>query len=494
MRRKHLQSWIIFPALAGFVWVATPARAQSTPAQDNRPVQDNDTTRQDLASFDRFLDYHPDFAERIRKDPSLVNDEGFLKNNPALQDYLQQHPAVAEEVKENPDAFMRQEDRYDRREDDRDRQELANFDRFLDGHREIADQLRRDPSLVDNQDYLKGHPELQDYLDQRPELRRQIDENPDAFMRAEDRYDRRDNDRDRDPDADRDRQELANFDRFLDSHRETAEQLRRDPNLVNNQEFLKNHPELQQYLQQHPEISQQLKADPKGFMEEEVRYEQRQDDRNRDANYRDDDRNRDNDNNRDADRDRDPDNRDRDADRDRDANRGELANFDRFLDSHHETAEQLHRDPSQIDNAEFLKSHPALQTYLQDHPGVRQQIEQNPNAFMQEEARYDRSENGGADRNSPDHRPYASFGQFLGGHSDVARDLSGNPSLAKDHDYLNNHPELRDYLKAHPDVQQGLNADPQTFIKSAQQFNTTTPGQPMKTPAPTPDAPAKPKQ
>src|SRR5580700_8882429 len=77
---------------------------------------------------------------------------------------------------------------------------------------------------------------------------------------------------------------------------------------------------------------------------------------------------------------------------DRDANREELANFDRFLDSHREIAEQVRKNPSLVDDREFVTNHPALQTYLQDHPAVRVQLRQNPNPFMQRVNRFDRRE------------------------------------------------------------------------------------------------------
>jgi hypothetical protein len=115
---------------------------------------------------------------------------------------------------------------------------LARFDQFLDSHRETAKQLRHDPSLVDNRQYLKDHPALQSYLEEHPAIREEIRENPDAFMRAENRYDRREDHQDLDRGRER---ELANFDQFLDSHRETAEQLRKNPSLASNQQFLKEH-------------------------------------------------------------------------------------------------------------------------------------------------------------------------------------------------------------------------------------------------------------
>ena len=39
-------------------------------------------------------------------------------------------------------------------------------------------------------------------------------------------------------------------------------------------------------------------------------------------------------------------------------------------------------------------------------------------------------------------------------------------------EYLEKHPELRDYLKAHPEVHEELGENPQSFLKSAQQFET----------------------
>jgi hypothetical protein len=249
---------------------------------------------------------------------------------------------------------------------------------------------------------------------------------------------------------DANREELANFDRFLDSHREIAEQVRKNPSLVDDREFVTNHPALQTYLQEHPAVREQLRQNPNAFMQEENRFDRREDDRN--------------------------------------ANHAELANFDRFLDSHREISEQLRKDPSLMDNREFVDHHPALQTYLQDHPGVREAIKQDPNAFMQEEARYDRREDGmdrDRDGRSTDFNRDAThrhFGEFLGGHADIAEQLSRNPSLVKDQNFMDGHPELKEYLNSNPDVRKSLMSDPDGFVKASQQFNTTN-GQAVKPPA-----------
>jgi len=276
-------------------------------------------------------------------------------------------------------------------------------------------------------------------------------------------------------------QELARFDQFLDSHREIAEQVRQNPSLVNNDQFVKNHPPLQNFLQEHPGVREELKENPNAFMQQEARYDRdyrdydrdrdaRADkDRDRDARSSDEDRDRDA---RVGDNDRDRDVRTSDNDRDRDARRDELANFDRFLDSHHEIAEQLRKDPSLADNGEFLKTHPALQNYLKQHPGVQTAIKQNPNAFMQQEARYDQYEN--RSRSAQGDEPHRHFGEFLGSHSSINDELSKKPSLAKNQEYLENHPELKDYLDQHPDVRQGLSQNPESFVKSSQQFSKST--------------------
>lgn len=352
----------VFGLTASFCF-ARPATAQSAPSQDDRVAQDRDSRRDELASFDRFLDSHREIGEQLRKDPSLIDKRDFVKNHPALQDYLRDHPAVRQEFKENPNAFMRQEDHFDHREDGRDRDvnraELASFNRFLDDHKEVGEQLRKDPSLMDNREYVQNHPALQTYLQDHPGVRDEVRQNPDAFMHAEDRYDRREDNR----------QELASLDRFLDSHREIGEQLRKDPSLVNNGDFVKNHPALQSYLQEHPETSQTLRENPNAFMQEEARYDNREGDMDRDH-------------------------RGNDMDRD-DMHR----HFGEFLGTHADVQRELSRDPSQVKSQEFLDRHPELQDYLNANPQVRQELTANPDGFVKASQQF--TNNSGAAKAAP---------------------------------------------------------------------------------------------
>ena len=364
------------------------------------------------------------------------------------------------------------QDRQPSQNDDITRRDLARFDQFLDGHRDIADELRRTPSLIDDPQYLQRHPELNSYLQDHPSVKQEISQQPNTFMRLEDSYDHdrglrdrdanwqdrnafgqdRDGDRgnqanDRD-DRDRDRGDFAGFNRFLDDHREIGEQVRKNPTLCDDRDFVRNHPALADYYRDNPGVRDQLRQDPNAFMRQADLY-------GRDSNFGD----------RDA------------GGQDRDTFRRDAANFDRFLNDHREIAEQVRKDPSLLDSRSFVQNHPVLQAYLQDNPGVRDQVRQDPSTFVQ---LADRDSNFGNRDAMHDHM--ADFGGFLGNHSDIQRDLSRDPNAVKDHDWVRNHGELDAYLSAHPEVRADLMANPQNFVDGAQKLNngspTGTPGTP----------------
>src|SRR5260370_6601033 len=105
MKRTNpfFHSCLILLTVIGVLFFA-PANAPS----QTMPAQDRDrATWQQLAGFDNFLDSHPEVAEQLRRDPSLVNNQEFVENHPALQEYLQQHPEVREQISQNPNGFMR---------------------------------------------------------------------------------------------------------------------------------------------------------------------------------------------------------------------------------------------------------------------------------------------------------------------------------------------------------------------------------------------------
>ena len=79
-------------------------------------MNDHDTTQREVKLFDSFLDSHPEVAKELEKDPSRVNDPGWVSNHKELQRFLEDHPKVREELKENPSAFMNREKKNEKSE------------------------------------------------------------------------------------------------------------------------------------------------------------------------------------------------------------------------------------------------------------------------------------------------------------------------------------------------------------------------------------------
>ncbi len=158
------------------------------------PQWGGDADRQQLREFSEFLSIHPWIANKLWEKPRRANDRDFLEDNPELRYWLQDHPRVREEFRENARALMDRErdlQRYDwhgggrRSNPGVTRGELASLDRFLDDHRKIARDLRREPLLVKNGEYLEHHEELREFLRNHPAVREELGENPSAFMYQE---------------------------------------------------------------------------------------------------------------------------------------------------------------------------------------------------------------------------------------------------------------------------------------------------------------------
>ena len=145
---------------------------------------------------------------------------------------------------------------------------VGRFDNgYLDEHPEVAQQLASNPHLVDNPQFLATHPGLDGYFSQHPEVREELQNHPDRFMAREGYYD-----------AHHDwhyGRPLATTDRYMDSHPEVAQQLERNPRLVDNHEYLENHPGLREYLHNHPVARRDWKSHPYRYMHAENRYDQK---------------------------------------------------------------------------------------------------------------------------------------------------------------------------------------------------------------------------
>ncbi|HYR79954.1 MAG TPA: hypothetical protein VEO55_08100 [Candidatus Dormibacteraeota bacterium] len=62
-----------------------------------------------------------------------------------------------------------------------------------------------------------------------------------------------------------------------------------------------------------------------------------------------------------------------------------VVNTDAYLDQHPQIAKRLAKDPTLIDNQQFVENHPGLQKYLHDHPNARHEFKSHPYKFMKRE-------------------------------------------------------------------------------------------------------------
>lgn len=248
-------------------------------------AQSNPITRFDSG----YLNGHPEVAQQLANNPSLVDNQQFMSQHPGLREYFENHPEVRTELKEHPDQFMSHEDQLNNWHGKYPSQgwngapyqpnpgwnsnngsyggTAQRFDNgYLRSHPDVAQQLAANPALIDNPQYMKSHPELQEYLENHPGVREEIKQHPRRFMSREDQL----NGWNHGPYYGA--HPLANTDNYFDQNPQVQQQLSQNPKLIDNPQFMASHPELREYLQTHPYARQQWQAHPYKFMKYENQY------------------------------------------------------------------------------------------------------------------------------------------------------------------------------------------------------------------------------
>ena len=145
------------------------------------------------------------------------------------------------------------------------RGELDRFDNYLDSHPQVAKDLRQNPSLVNDPQFVNNHPGLKNFLATHPGVREETKENPQQFMNRERRFERNG--------GDISRGELARTDNYFDKHPEVAKELSKNPRLVDDPQYVANHPGLKDFLEDHPKVREDIKSHPNAFMKRYNKYE-----------------------------------------------------------------------------------------------------------------------------------------------------------------------------------------------------------------------------
>jgi len=169
-----------------------PYRFMSDEWRYDHPGHGDGITHGEVGRFDNgYLDEHPEVAEQLGRDPRLVDNPQFLATHPGLDDYFKNHPEIREELQNHPDRFMARERYYENHGEGYGAHPLASTDRYMDSHPEVANQLNRDPALVDNRNYVDSRPGLHEYLQSHPVARHDWKSHPFRYMAAERRYDKK---------------------------------------------------------------------------------------------------------------------------------------------------------------------------------------------------------------------------------------------------------------------------------------------------------------
>ncbi len=144
--------------------------------------------------------------------------------------------------------------------------DLQKFDAYLDAHDETARELYRDPNLVKNERFLRGHADLSDWLDNHPEAAAAIQADPRAAIWHE-RTTERGEREERRPAATRvSERDLSSFEDYLNTHDETAQLLYQDPELIKDRRFVRNHDALHDWLEAHPDAAAAIQANPQQYL------------------------------------------------------------------------------------------------------------------------------------------------------------------------------------------------------------------------------------
>jgi hypothetical protein len=126
------------------------------------------------------------------------------------------------------------------------RRSLREFDRFLDHHPLLEDDLRLDPALTGDSRYLKKHPELGDFLAANPEVIQGLKHYPRYFLyRALLRQ----------ANAPLGYSEIAQFKAVFDERPDLELALTQNPEAIRDPAFLQEHAALRDFLAQHPALA-----------------------------------------------------------------------------------------------------------------------------------------------------------------------------------------------------------------------------------------------
>ncbi|HZQ70750.1 MAG TPA: hypothetical protein VFA68_19640 [Terriglobales bacterium] len=102
---------LLLTVLLGYSISPKALAAQDTPTPTSPAPADTDNDNDhgratSYKQFDHALRKDPQMAEELKKNPSLMNDPGYLEKHPGLKKYMDTHPDMAKAAKSNPERLL----------------------------------------------------------------------------------------------------------------------------------------------------------------------------------------------------------------------------------------------------------------------------------------------------------------------------------------------------------------------------------------------------
>jgi hypothetical protein len=216
--------------------------------------------------------------------------------------------------------------------------DLQSFEEYLDSHWQVADELYRNPELINDRVYVRKNPSLRRWLVTHPRAARAIRTNPHAVLWHE--RDSRDDEGARQELSDED---LRSWEEFLDAHEAIARELYRNPDLLKDANYIRRNQELDDWLYSHRRAARIITANPREYAR-----------RGEDSSSGD----------------------------TRPLTAEEVREFERFLDREWEIANALYREPELVNSREFLRDNPTLANWLREHPRMARAVRERPREYL----------------------------------------------------------------------------------------------------------------
>ncbi len=334
-------------------------------------------------------------------------------------------------------------------EDDATREDLANFDRFLDTHPVLERELGSNPSLVNDPTYVQREPDLRIFLSHHPAVKAHLERDPQYLARRMDFADANAGPAGSSSDPSLDQAEASDMREFLRSHDNIRQLLAENPALIDDSTFLSSHEVLKAFLTEHPRAQSVFAQNPRYFIspaEGPVAAAP-------------------------------PPKRQPAAAVPSATKQGgepvftfgitpeNIGRMDQFLEDHPQIQKDLKKHPTLVTNHSYLEHHRELRRFFDEHVRVRNAFAEDPRYFVPRNgfgARPPMLEiTSQATLTGADLDTTASF---LRKHKDTAAELQKNPIIVQDLHYLQNHDDLRKFFDQHPRIQTEFDEHPRYFM------------------------------